>query len=168
MICIGNIWRNAANTVIFSLLALNGALLHAGALTPESQLKNEPILTSAQVTPRGTSSKAVYSVYIESRDCANGLEKALMNADIKIGLPGEEVDVILSLKLKQKSAWYTHWAPLDDYLQGIWVRASYEAKLIGNKYQVLLSLHGEERALSGRELCQDIGDKLADRLTQRD
>jgi|GEM_PF-4925539 len=126
--------------------------------------------TTSEALPaqaRATRASEVHSVFLVAEECRTAIANALEDEHIRLGAPGDTVDVILNLKLTLVSGWLTEAPLIGRWLGGFATRAVYEAKLIGRDSHVLLSLHGEERAFTGREMCQDIGDNIADRLTRR-
>lgn len=161
-------WRNAAKTVVWGCLALGSGPSLAASPTEKLADSAEKIHSSAQVSARATDSRVIKSVFIRDSDCHSGLEEALQKASLRTSDGNDTVDIILTVKLHPQAGWFTHWAWLDDYFNGFFTQASYRAQVIGHADHVLLTLHGEERALSGREMCQDIADTIADRLTQRE
>lgn len=121
-----------------------------------------------QPMARATDRRAIRSVFLLREDCRQALVSALPREGFRVSETGEPVDALLALTVNTRGGWMSGWALVDNFLQGIAARAHYEAKLMGRDHRILLTHHGEEWALSGRELCQDIGDNLADRLKRQE
>lgn len=101
----------------------------------------------------------VRSLHIAAGVCSPVLRHNLAAHGLQLA-GGVEVDAVLRLELR-------HRRPLRESLpliQSLGERAKYTATLTGAGDKALLSLYGEEGSLSLRELCDDIGDEIANKL----
>ena len=96
---------------------------------------------------------------IAEHTCADVLRHNLLGH----GYPasdGRQVGAILRLQLSQQRP-VRESLPL---IQTLGQQANYRADLLGSEGQTLLSLYGREGSLSFSEMCDDIGDEIADKL----
>ena len=154
---------NTATKAIKPLILLACLTLPQIALSDTPEQKNTEISETPSVQPRASNTTSIASLHIRAEDCATELREALDRKGLRVADNGP-VDVILQFQLKPQRGWFTGFDLIDNFVRGFATKASYQAQLLGVNEQTLLTLHGEERALTGRELCQDIGDNLADRL----
>lgn len=162
----GHPWRNATFLLRSALVLLALAALPACAEDNPEIPEAVDSKTETEVLARAESLKVVTSLHIPTEDCAVELNQALQNQGLRVAKSGE-VDIILHFTLKPQAGWFSGFEFLDGFVKGFATRAVYEAQFYGKDEKRLLTLHGEKSSLTGREMCQDIGDDLADRLKRK-
>lgn len=98
-------------------------------------------------------------LHIAGQDCAEVLRHNLPGHGYPLS-DGREAGANLIVQLSQQH-------PLRESLpliKTLGQQASYRADLLGREGQPLLSIYGQEGSLSLTELCDDIGDEIANKL----
>ena len=145
-------WLGACKAYWLGLLTVSALSCSTGDDTP--QFVTEPSLILA-----GEISQ-VRHLHISDSECANILRRNLLGKGFSLPNNGA-VDAVLRLYLYQQS-------PLRESLpiiKTLGAKAKYRATLVGIDNTPLLSLYGQEGSLSFSELCDDIADELANKLT---
>lgn len=140
------------NTAIaFSVLPL----LIAGC---GNQSSNEENTAPAKVT--ATHINQVRTMHLSTNDCPHGVNKALREHGFAILENTQEADARLEVNITRTGR------NLDQVPEfgGFGAKASFSASVIGAEDKVLFTTSGKEGSLSSEELCEDIGDELAEKL----
>ena len=105
----------------------------------------------------------VNSIYVESNQCLEGLRGALIERNIGVTDKVEASDAIMKVEITPQGR------NLDEIPEfgGIGSKASYSASLYGSLGKVLFSTVGEEGSTTEMEMCEDIGDEIAERLLEQ-
>ena len=110
-------------------------------------------------TLRATDIRQASHFSVEDGDCAGVLRANLSGHGLNLE-PASRVDASLRLQLSQLR-------PLREHLPIIktlgW-QAKYRLEVRGAEQKTLLNLYGQEGSLSFQELCDDIGDEIANKL----
>lgn len=122
---------------------------------------SDPSLVLPPTAITASEIEQVQRIHILAGDCAEILRANLSGHGFDI-VGNQPVGAVIELKLRQLR-------PLRESLpvvESLGAQAKYEARLIGANAQILLSLYGQEGSLSLAELCDDIGDEIANKLAE--
>lgn len=112
---------------------------------------------------RADSVAGVVNIHVQAESCRDGIQAALAERGLGVAETAGQADAILEVKIVSEGR------NLQDIPEfgGFGSKASYNAKLYGADDSVLFSTVGEEGSLTYVELCEDIGDELADRIKEK-
>jgi hypothetical protein len=104
----------------------------------------------------------VRTIRVEANSCAGGIGAALADRGFSPKESGK-VDAVMQVNVSHTGR------NLDNIpsFGGIGNKATYAASLRGARDKELFSTSGSEGSINQDELCQDIGDDIADRLKSR-
>lgn len=145
----------ARNTLFHSLMAVT-LILSSACNKPSDPGATIPAPKHLTATDLPEASR----FHVADGPCASRLRFTLAGHGHDIALDGH-ADAILILTLVSHS-------PLRDSLPligGLGVQAQYRAEIQGANHQPMLSIYGQEGSLTFNELCDDIGDEIADKLS---
>lgn len=105
----------------------------------------------------------VTSIFVESESCRAGIQSALAERGLGVTQAAEKADSRLEVNIVSEGR------NLDDIPEfgGFGSKASYNATLYGDGDSVLFSTAGEEGSTTYEELCEDIGDEVAERIQNK-
>lgn len=112
---------------------------------------------------RASSLAEVTSIHVEAKSCRSGIQQALAERGLGVTQAAEKADSRLQVKVVSEGR------NLDEIPEfgGFGSKASYNATLYGADDSVLFSTAGEEGSTTYEELCEDIGDEVAERIQDK-
>jgi hypothetical protein len=101
-------------------------------------------------------------VRLQAEDCASGISRALDSHGFTVAPVNEksEVDAVLQVSVNRLPR-------PQKTLFGKGEEVSYAATLRGARNKLLFSTSGSEESFNMKELCEDVGENIADRLAER-
>lgn len=102
----------------------------------------------------------VNSILVKANSCQAGIQQALAQRSIGVTDNAESADATLQVSVTSEGR------NLDDIPEfgGIGSKASYTASLSNADGKVLFSTAGDEGSVTYNEVCEDIGDEIAERM----
>ncbi|MDX1495935.1 MAG: hypothetical protein R3352_00115 [Salinisphaeraceae bacterium] len=126
-----------------------------------------PMLITA-CDPKGAEARAntvaeVSTVQLKANNCEHGVQEALAERNMGVVSEADKADAVLEINVK------TNGRNLDEVPEfgGFGNKASYSATLYGVDDEVIFSTAGEEGSITFDEMCEDIGDEIAERIQDR-
>lgn len=126
-----------------------------------------PLLITA-CDPKGAEARAsnvsqVSSLELKANNCEQGIQQALTERNMGVVTEPGDADAVLEINVK------TTGRNLQEVPEfgGFGSKASYSATLYGADDEVIFSTAGEEGSTSFDEMCEDIGDEIAERIQDR-
>lgn len=103
---------------------------------------------------------AVHSVFVSANECDAGIRSGLSEFGYHSVSQPDEVDAVLVVNVE------TTGRNLDQIPEfgGFGSKAVYAAKLHGAGGKTLFSTNGKEGSITRNEMCEDIGDEIAERM----
>jgi hypothetical protein len=124
------------------------------ALTCAATLLTAQTVAALERGPHARSLQEVESIWLDSSSCSSGISHQLDRGGFLLTGSPRMADAVLEVNVNH----------LDTDMGAA---ARYSATLHGRNGRVLFSTSGRENSVSERELCQDIGDDIADRIESR-
>ena len=102
----------------------------------------------------------VRTMHLNTNDCPHGVKKALREHGFSILENTQDADARLDVNITRTGR------NLDQIPEfgGFGAKATFTANVIGAEDKILYSTSGNEGSLSSEELCEDIGDEIAEKL----
>ena len=103
------------------------------------------------------------AVYVSSNQCQSSITNAMADHDLGVTSDSSVADSTLQVSIESQGR------NLDEIPEfgGFGHKATYTATLIGAEGAALFSTTGEEGSTTFDELCEDIGDEIAERMQER-
>lgn len=135
------------NRVKTTIIVLSGTLLLAcGQSEPEDT--------------RATHIGNVRTMHLATNDCPAGIKKALVQHGFAVLADDRPADARLQVTVTRTGR---NLQNIPEF-GGFGAKASFTAEVIGAQDKVLFATGGQEGSLTSKELCEDIGDELAEKL----
>ena len=103
----------------------------------------------------------VDSIFVMPNDCASGLMSALGERGFSHASAAADADAVLQVSITDRGR---NLEDIADFV-GFGARADYTARLTGLNGKTLFATSGTEGSITQREMCEDIGDEIAQRLS---
>lgn len=103
---------------------------------------------------------AVHSVFVSANECDAGIRSGMSEFGYHSVSRPDEVDAVLVVNVETKGR------NLDQIPEfgGFGSKAVYSAKLYGAGGKTLFTTSGKEGSITRNEMCEDIGDEIAERM----
>lgn len=118
---------------------------------------------TSNASPQAETLRDANAIFVEGNQCAANITEALAESDLGVTTRAEDADSTLKVSVNNDGR------NLDELPEfgGIGHKAAYSASLIGAEGIVLFSTTGDEGSISYDEMCEDIGDEIAERMKER-
>ena len=102
----------------------------------------------------------VRSVHLQTNDCPAGISKGLREHGFAVVEQDQKADAELVVNVIRTGR------NLDDVPQfgGFGAKAQFQVEVIGKDDKALFTTAGDEGSLTSKELCEDIGDEIAEKM----
>lgn len=102
----------------------------------------------------------VRTLHLQTNDCPAGISKALQSQGYAVMKEDQEADALLKVTVNRTGR------NLDQVPEfgGFGAKANFNVDVVGKDDKVLFTTAGEEGSLTSKELCEDIGDEIAEKL----
>ncbi|GEM_PF-1884976 len=110
--------------------------------------------------PTATHINQVRTMQLQTNDCPAGIAKALREHGFAVLEENQQADARLDVTVTRTGR------NLDQVPEfgGFGAKATFSAKVIGADDAVLFTTSGKEGSLTSEEMCEDLGDELAEKL----
>ncbi len=136
---------NSTTTALLTILAL--ALAACG-----SESKN--------ADTRATHISKVRTLHLTSNDCPAGIRKALQEHGYALLAEDQPADAALKVTVTRTGR---NLQSVPEF-GGFGSKANYTAEVVGAENKILFSTAGKEGSITSKEMCEDIGDEIAEKL----
>lgn len=109
---------------------------------------------------RATHINKVRTMHLSTNDCPAGVRKSLQEHGFSIQADDQPADAKLVVNITRTGRNLQNVPEFG----GFGAKASFTAEVIGAEDKVLFATGGEEGSITSKEMCEDIGDEIAEKL----
>lgn len=114
----------------------------------------------AEPTGTATSISEVHTVFVSANDCTAGIRNGLGERGFGAVGTAADADGVLTVTIEDRGR---NMDQIPEF-GGFGSKAGYSASLTGAEGKSLFATSGDEGSVTHKEMCQDIGDEIGERL----